>query len=210
MAFTGWPEEAIEFYEGLEADNSKAYWTDHKAAYEEKVRAPMVALVAELEPEFGDGKIFRPYRDVRFSKDKAPYKTNIGAWFDRGAYVQLSAQGLAAGAGMYQMTPEQLDRYRRAVDADDSGEALVRIVADAAKLKISVTGHERLKNAPRGYPRDHPRADLLRNKDLVAWKEWAPAAWLGTAKAKAKLLEFLRQTEPMNAWLDKYVGRSGV
>src|ERR1051325_11884594 len=77
MAFRGWPAEALEFYEGLEADNSKTYWTAHKTVYDEKVHAPMLALLAELEPEFGAGKIFRPYRDVRFSADKSPYKTAI-------------------------------------------------------------------------------------------------------------------------------------
>ena len=79
MPFEGWPEEALEFYEGLAADNSKAYWTEHKAVYEDKVLRPMTELVEELAAEFGEAKIFRPYRDVRFSPDKSPYKTHIGA-----------------------------------------------------------------------------------------------------------------------------------
>lgn len=79
MTFRGWPEEALEFYEGLSADNSKTYWTAHKEVYETKVRAPMEELLAALEPEFGSGRIFRPYRDVRFSKDKTPYQTHIAA-----------------------------------------------------------------------------------------------------------------------------------
>src|SRR5260370_41374234 len=99
MSFTGWPEEALDFYEGLEADNTKTYWTANKAVYEDAVLGPMTALLDELGPEFGDTKIFRPYRDVRFSKDKSPYKTAIGATIGDG-YVQLSAEGLAAGNGM--------------------------------------------------------------------------------------------------------------
>jgi uncharacterized protein (DUF2461 family) len=79
VTFRGFPEEALIFFEGLEADNSKPYWTDHKDSYDEHVRAPVLALLAELEDEFGAGKIFRPYRDVRFSKDKTPYKTNVAA-----------------------------------------------------------------------------------------------------------------------------------
>jgi uncharacterized protein (DUF2461 family) len=75
----GFPEEALVFYEGLEADNTKAYWTDHKAVYERAVREPLDALLAELAPEFGTAKVFRPYRDVRFSKDKTPYKTAAAA-----------------------------------------------------------------------------------------------------------------------------------
>ena len=105
MAFRGWPSEALEFYEGLSADNSKTYWTEHKAVYETQAHAPMADLLAELEPEFGPGKIFRPYRDVRFSADKSPYKTHLGAWLEAGGYLQLSADGLAAGCGMYEMAP---------------------------------------------------------------------------------------------------------
>ncbi len=78
MAFSGWAEEALDFYEGLEADNTKTYWTRQKAVYEDKVLRPMMELLDELGPEFGESKIFRPYRDVRFSKDKTPYKTHMG------------------------------------------------------------------------------------------------------------------------------------
>jgi hypothetical protein len=79
MSFQGWPEEALEFYEGLEADNSRTYWLAHKDVYDGSVLLPMTELMAELEPAHGESKIFRPYRDVRFSKDKSPYKTAIGA-----------------------------------------------------------------------------------------------------------------------------------
>ena len=109
MSFRGWPAEALEFYDGLEADNSKAYWTEHKAVYEETVLGPMRELLEELAPDFGDPKIFRPYRDVRFSRDKSPYKTHIGAVLGDG-YIQLSSNGLAAGSGMYGMAPDQLER----------------------------------------------------------------------------------------------------
>ena len=122
MSFQGWPEEALDFYEGLEADNSKTYWTAHKAVYEAMVLGPMTELLDELAPGFGEPKIFRPYRDVRFSKDKSPYKTHIGALVGDG-YVQLSAAGLAAGSGMYGMAPDQLDRYRTAVADDQAGAA---------------------------------------------------------------------------------------
>src|ERR671923_2804284 len=118
MTFRGWPAEAIEFYEGLEADNSRTYWQEHKAVYEEVVRGPMDQLLTELAPEFGEGRIFRPYRDVRFSKDKSPYKTAIGATAGTAGYVHVDARGLAAGSGMWEMAPDQLERYRAAVDAD--------------------------------------------------------------------------------------------
>jgi uncharacterized protein (TIGR02453 family) len=208
VAFRGWPAEALEFYEGLEADNSKAYWTAHKDVYDQMVYAPMAELLRELEAEFGAGKVFRPYRDVRFSADKAPYKTNIGATVERGGYIQLSASGLAAGNGMYMMAADQLERYRRAVDHDETGEELRALMAEIARKGIDVSGHDELKTAPRGYPRDHPRVDLLRYKGVVAWKEWPVAAWLGTAAAKRRVVEFLRASQPLMQWLDSRVGRS--
>ena len=123
MTFQGWPEEALDFYDGLEADNSKTYWLAHKHVYETCVLQPMTELLDELGPDHGEGKIFRPYRDVRFSKDKSPYKTAIGAVIGDG-YIQLSARGLGVGSGMWQMAPDQLERYRRAVAADHSGAEL--------------------------------------------------------------------------------------
>jgi uncharacterized protein (DUF2461 family) len=96
--FSGFGEGAVEFYDGLEVDNSKAYWTDQRAVYENDVKAPMLALLSACEAEFGPGKIFRPYRDVRFSADKTPYKSHCGATAGP-FYVQLGADGLMAAAG---------------------------------------------------------------------------------------------------------------
>jgi uncharacterized protein (TIGR02453 family) len=208
MAFKGWPAEAIEFYEGLEADNTRAYWQDHKKEYEEFVKAPMVELLAELAGDFGEGKIFRPFRDVRFSKDKSPYKTAIGATLERGGYVQFSAHGLASGSGYYVMMPDQLERYRQAVDDDKSGLKVVEICNTLRKAKIEVAAHDTLKTAPKGYPKEHARIELLRHKGLIAWKQWPVAAWMGTAKAKQRVIDFLVAARPLNKWLDTNVGPS--
>ncbi|MGQ0804910.1 MAG: DUF2461 domain-containing protein [Actinomycetota bacterium] len=208
MTFRGWPAEAIEFFEGLEADNSKTYWQDHKPVYEKQVRAPMDELLAELEPNFGEGKVFRPYRDVRFSKDKSPYKTSIAATLAEGGYISLSAEGLGAGSGMYMPARDQLERFRRAIADDRTGKKLAGIVDGLRGAGIEVTAHDVLKTAPRGYPKDHPRIELLRHKGLIAWKQWPVAGWMGTAKAKDRVVEFLRAAGPLNAWLDKNVGPS--
>jgi uncharacterized protein (TIGR02453 family) len=205
MSFHGWPAEALDFYEGLEADNSKAYWTAHKAIYDQKVLGPMSELLEELAPEFGESKIFRPYRDVRFSADKSPYKTNIGAVVG-GGYLQLSADGLAAGNGMYVMAPDQLDRYRRAVVSDEAGEELERVISGIERHGIGVHGRDVLKTAPRGYPADHPRIGLLRYKGVVAWQEWPVEPWLGTAAAKERVVAFLAASRPLYGWLDANVG----
>ena len=210
MAFRGWPAEALEFYEGLEADNSKAYWQDHKATYQEVVLAPMEALLADLKKEFGEGRVFRPYRDVRFSKDKSPYKTNIAATLSRGGYISLSSEGLGAGSGYYGLMPDQLARYREAVADDRTGKALARMVEKAMSSGIEVSAHDVLKTAPKGYPKDHPRIDLLRQKGLIYWKMWPAGPWLGTPKAKDRVLELLRAAKPLMKWLETNVGHSDM
>jgi uncharacterized protein (TIGR02453 family) len=208
VAFRGWKDEALEFFEGLEADNSKTYWQANKSVYEQQVRAPMEELLAELAPTYGEGRVFRPYRDVRFSADKSPYKTNIAATLGGGGYVSLSSDGLGAGSGMYMMASDQLERFRAAVDDDGSGREIEKIVAAAAKAGLDVTAHDALKTAPKGYPKDHPRIQLLRRKGLITWKQWRPAAWLGTRKAKDRVVEFLEASKPLAAWLDQRVGPS--
>ena len=206
MGFRGWPAEAVEFFEGLLADNTKTYWQANKATYDEKVHAPMAALLADLEPRWGAGKIFRPYRDVRFSADKTPYKTAIAAMLETGGYVQFSADGLAVGRGLWHPEPDVLQRYRAAVASERSGPALVKVVAELERKKIDVSSHDALKTVPRGFDKDHPRVELLKFKGVVARKSWPVAAWLGTTKAKARVEEFLADTEPLGKWLRTNVG----
>jgi uncharacterized protein (TIGR02453 family) len=209
VAFRGWPAEAIEFFDRLEIDNTKDYWTAHKDVYERAVRGPMQELLDELAPRYGAGRIFRPYRDVRFSKDKTPYKTNIAAMVGDAGYVSLSAAGLGVGAGTYQMDAVQLDRYRRSVVDDRRGAALEAIVAELRAGGHECGTHGELKTAPRGYPKDHPRLDLLRAKGLTAWHEWPPQRWLATAKAKDRVVDVIEAAAPLKAWLAEHVGDPG-
>jgi uncharacterized protein (TIGR02453 family) len=135
--FTGFGEHAVDFYDGLVADNSKAYWTDNREVYESDVRAPMQALLDDLVPEFGEfgsAKIFRPYRDVRFAKDKTPYKTHCGAVIEsgRGAgayYLQVGPEGLRVAGGSFHTSPDQLRRLRASVADERRGTALAKILA---------------------------------------------------------------------------------
>ncbi len=212
MTFRGWPESALDFYRGLEADNSKAYWQANKATYEEAVKAPFEALMAELEPEFGAFRLFRPYRDVRFSKDKAPYKTaaaisgegEVGTGF----YLQLSANGLFVGSGYYHMATDQLARFREAVDDERSGSAIEAVCAALVKAGYEIGAMEQLKTAPKGYPKDHPRIALLRYKGLVASRSFPVAGWLHTAKAMDRIVRAWRDQARLTAWLDAAVGPS--
>ena|SRR5215471_16920863 len=205
MGFNGWPKEALTFYEGLEADNSKSYWTEHKAVYQEKVLRPMEELTELLAPELGEPKIFRPYRDIRFSADKTPYKTHIGATVGPISYVQFSADGLAAGAGMWHMEPDELARYRAAV-AGPVGAELAAIVAKLEKGGVEINGHGTLKSAPRGYPADHPRIDLLRHKGLTTWQHWDAGPWLQTPAASERVISFFRTSAAFCSWLTSNVG----
>lgn len=208
MAFKGWPVEAVEFYEGLQADNSKPYWQDHKAVYEQCVRAPMEALLSELSDEFGAGKLFRPYRDVRFSANKEPYKTNCAATLGNGvgqAYISFSADGLSVGGGLYMPDPAALQRFRTAVDREKSGTKLAEIVDDLHRAGYTTMAHEVLKTTPKGFAKDHPRIELLRHKGIAMMKDWPVGAWLGTAKAKDRVVTTLRAGVPLNEWLQRFV-----
>ena len=209
MAFTGFPPEAFAFYAGLEADNAKPYWTSNRATFDTAVHAPMVELVAELEPRFGTGRILRPYRDLRYSKDKRPYRTSHGAMLGD-VYVQLSARGLGAGGGNYHLAPDQLERYRAAVADDDTGAELVRRIAAIEAAGIEVAGGDALKTAPRGYAADHPRIGLLRYRGLIAWQEWPVADWVATAAARDRILESLETSAPLREWLRAEVGETAV
>jgi uncharacterized protein (TIGR02453 family) len=206
MAFKGWRTAAVEFFEALEVDNSRTFWQAHKSVYEQEVKRPMEELLEELGQEFGDGKIFRPNRDIRFSLDKSPYKTNIAGTLSRGGYISFSADGLGAGSGLYMPMSDQLERFRRAVADERTGKEIEKLVNATQAKGMEVTAHEALKTAPKGYSKDHPRIELLRMKGMTTWKQWPIAAWVGTAKAKHRIVEVLHAAKPINAWLDKHVG----
>lgn len=206
MAFQGWPVEAIEFFERLEDDNTKSFWTEHKSVYDEAVKAPMQELLDELQRRFGEGKIFRPHRDVRFSKDKTPYKTNIAATLEKGGYISLSADSFSVGTGYYMMAKDQLAKFRAAIDDDKTGRGLERTISKLTDAGVEVTAHDALKTAPRGYPKDHARIELLRMKGCIAWQEWEIGAWLDTADPKERVIDFLATAKPLVKWLDTNVG----
>jgi uncharacterized protein (TIGR02453 family) len=211
MTFRGFPDEAFAFYEGLSADNSRTYWQANKAVFDSAVKGPMSALLDELG-EWGPFHVFRPHRDVRFARDKTPYKDHIGAYGESeggaGFYVQFSHRGLVAGAGYYQMATDQLQRFRDALDGDVLGGEIASITADLRKAGYRIGAIAELKTAPRGYPKDHPRIELLRRKGLVATREWAPAAWMRTKAVATRVRDAWEGAAAMNAWLDTHVGPS--
>lgn len=210
MRFDGFGEDAVDFYEGLEADNSKAYWSGHKVVYDDHIRTPMLALLAELEPEFGTGKIFRPHRDVRFSKDKSPYKTHCGAVIETpGAayYVQLGADGLLIAGGAYRWTPDQIARYRAAVDDQRRGADLQRLLRDVAGMQRA---GDTLRTRPRDYLPDHPRMDLLRHRSLYLWRSWPPDETIHERACLERVREGWQAAVPLAGWLADHVGPATI
>ncbi|HEY2299978.1 MAG TPA: DUF2461 domain-containing protein [Jatrophihabitans sp.] len=206
MKFSGIPNAALDLYEDLEADNSKAFWAAHKHVYDESVRDPMLALAEALGPEFGAAKMFRPYRDVRFSKDKTPYKTHQGIWFGESSmYLHISAAGLFVAGGYWDTSSGQVERLRRSVADDIAGPALERTLATARRKGLTIGGQQ-LTRVPVGYPKDHPRADLLRFKSLTASREVGCPPWLATARAKAEIAKLWRTITPLVDWLSTHVG----
>lgn len=206
--FDGIPVAALDFYEDLEADNSKVFWTAHKHVYDDAVRRPLELLAAELDAEFGPAKLFRPYRDVRFAKDKTPYKTQQGVWFaDSSLYVAVSAAGLFLAGGYWDTASDQVQRLRRAVDDDVVGGELDRILTRTRRAGFEVGG-QRITRVPLGFAKDHPRAELLRHKSLTAHRELGCPSWLGTARARPEIVRSLRRLVPLSEWLATHVGPS--
>lgn len=211
MAFTGFTDEAFGFYERLQADNSRAFWQAHKHVYATAVRAPLDALLGELDA-YGPFHVFRPYKDVRFSKDKIPYKDHQGAYGESeggaGFYVQVSATGLMAATGYYAMASDQLARFREAVDHKARGGEIERLVAALGRKGFTAGSIGELKTAPRGYPKQHPRIALLRRKGLMVFRSWEPAPWMATRSLVTRVRDAWEAGAAMNAWLDTHVGPS--
>ncbi len=211
MAFRGFSDDAVAFFTELEADNTKTFWLANKPRYESEIKQPTLAMLEALE-EFGPFHTFRPYNDVRFSKNRPPYKTHIGSYGESeggtGYYVALSASGLMAGGGYYHMASDQLTRFRTAVDADRSGGEIADICARLTTDGYEIGASDRLKTAPRGYGKDHPRIELLRRKGLTGGRTFAPADGLHTPDVVAKVRQTWLGIATMAEWLDTHVGPS--
>ena len=214
MTFSGFGEHAIDFFDGLVADNSKPYWEDNKAVYQSDIRGPMEALIAELEKEFGgefgSAKVFRPYRDVRFARDKSPYKTECGGVIEagRGAgayYVAVSPAGLRVGGGCFHLQSDQIARYRVAVADDIRGPALAKIVATLRRKGWEIRG-DQMKSRPREYPADHPRIELLRYRSLYSVKAWDPDDVLHEKACLDRVRKAWREVRSFNEWAADHVG----
>src|SRR5918994_5913356 len=157
---SGFRAEATQFFADLEDDNSREFWRANAEVFEREVKQPMTALLESLPERYQPFRLYRMNRDLRFTKDKSPYKTQQGALSEAGGgdyYVHIDGSGLLVAAGAYQLEPDQLERFRAAVDDGRKGKSLERILADLEQHQVGTEmGLPALKTAPRGYAKDHP------------------------------------------------------
>ena len=211
---SGFRPAATQFFEDLEDQNTREFWLAHKDVFDCEIRDPMAALLESLPEEYQPFKVFRMNRDVRFSADKSPYKTAHGAAHGVPGgvyYLHLDASGLMVACGSYMMPPDELERYRRAVVDDSSGKELSEILAALRRrrsLSVGTGGAEPLKTAPRGFPRDHPRADLLRQTGVIAMRTRASSDLQNGARVRSFVVETFDMCSDLIDWLKRCVGRS--
>jgi uncharacterized protein (TIGR02453 family) len=212
--FDGFGPKVKEWFTGLEADNTKEYFAANREYFESSIRDQMEALLSELSEEFGgEVKMFRQNRDIRFSADKSPYKTNtygvlrgteIAA---EGLYASISATGLVAGSGYHMMARDQLERFREGVADEAHGPRLSQLLGAAEAAGLDVWG-ESLATAPRGYPKDHERIALLRRKSLSLGATRPFGRGIGRADGLEFVAASWRASAPVTGWLDECVGAS--
>ena len=219
--FEGFADRDGRFFRALARNQRREWFEAHRGEYEHGWLAPMKALLAEVRGRIdalfphhplGEPKVFRIYRDVRFSRDKSPYKTHIGGYVaidgaGRGPsapaalYVHLGATEVFVAAGHYMMDPGQLARFRQAVVDDRQGGALVAILRKLARAGFGVGSHDVLQRVPRGLDPDHPRADLLKRKGLIVTFPEPPRELLVTRTFVDWLVTHTKRAVPLVEWL---------
>ncbi len=208
--FEGFAPDALCFLRELREHNDKTWFDANRARYERELRGPMTALVQELEGVFGPGKLFRQHRDVRFSKDKRPYKEWIAATVgghvgEAARYLQLGPDALFVAAGAHQLDRERLQRFRQAVDAKTSGEALEAIVQQLRDGGYDVGGRT-LSRGPRDADPDHPRIELLKHTGVTMARSFEAGPWLEDPdEVVARVLRVFGDAEPLVAWAREHL-----
>lgn len=206
-AFQGFPPEAIEFLRELEDNNDRDWFKANRARYDECLVAPATALGEDLA-DLGRPRLFRPWNDTRF-RPGPPIKEHVGLAIGHegagGFYVEISLDGLLVAAGLHNPAPDQVDRLRRAVDGGRTAAPLTRAIARAQAAGMELNAPD-LVRAPRGYPADHPRVELLRRRRLTVARRYEIGPWLHKPKAGVRIREELQAAAPLVRWLREHVG----
>jgi uncharacterized protein (TIGR02453 family) len=231
VPFMGFPEKGLRFLSGLKKNNNRDWFEAHKQDYREAVAEPAQAFVVALGRRLqtiskgiiydtrlnGSGSIMRVYRDIRFSKDKTPYKDWLGIFFwegklkkmeNPGYYVQVDPQGSFVAAGHYRFPKSFFEAYRVAVDDARRGKELERILEALGRTKGVVIGGDRTKRVPRGFDAGHPRAELLKHKGLYVYTEPIPRKQLTTPEFVDLCLAWCKKMAPLQNWMVKVAGKA--
>lgn len=197
--------DAFAFYAELEQNQTKEWWLANKQRYDTRVKAPVERLVDALGGEFGPLKIFRPYKDVRFSADKRPYKDHLGlVTADDSAatyYLQLSQHGLMLAGGLYQPAREQLARFREIIDDNRLVGDLEATLDEVGDSGFAIMTTDALATAPRGFSIDHPKIELLRLKRLAISATFEPAEWMHSAELVDRVRAGWHTVRVWNDWI---------
>jgi uncharacterized protein (TIGR02453 family) len=209
-AFNGFGRGLVPFFSGLVADNSREYWRRNKKTYETEIAEPLRALAEALEDEFGTIKIFRPNRDLRFSSDRRPYQEHARAMATKpgaagSVFLQVSADGLFLGGGTFHPAPEQVTRWRAAVDDEKVAAELTKTIEKLDAAGFPLLEGNSMTGTPRGWSKDHPRIDLIRRRNLAVGRAYDADVLYSRA-----CLDIVRHgwstARVWVDWLDEHVG----
>ena len=220
MTFQGFADDKASFFQRLEKHQDRDWFAKHKAEFQEGYAKPMQALLDEVaskvdaafdHTELGAPKVFRIFRDTRFSKDKSPYKTHVGGFLPTKAqgkatevpmalYLHVGLPSSFAAAGHYMMDPAALARYREAV-ADERGAELDKILKSLTKKGFTVDSYESYKKVPKGYDADHPRAEHLKRKGLTVGFPALPSGIIAKPALTGWLVKHVKTAAPLVEWL---------
>lgn len=211
--FQGLPPELFAFYGDLGRHNTREFWAENKHVWKEAVDIPMRALLTELQDEFPPLRLFRPNRDLRYTRDKSPYKVFTGATSDAqavggsGFHLQVDADGLTIACGAMLMSPVELQRFRHSMADETLGGQFEDVVSTlvAASLPLTPGLAPPLKRVPAGYPVDHPRADFLRWKGVAMEAEFEMSAWMHSHEMVDRIRDTWRTATPLVDWLTTHV-----
>jgi uncharacterized protein (TIGR02453 family) len=221
--FSGFDRDAIQFFHELGHEMNRDWFEANKDRYKERWVLPMTALLEQVSSaiasaykprKVGAPKLFRIHRDVRFSKDKTPYKTHASGMLplhakrpiDGGAtalYLHLGADEEYVGAGIYFFDDKQLPRWRKLVAAPKTGAELVKLVGKLRKAGYTVGGHEDYKKVPKGFAPDHPRAEYLKMRGLTVGFPEIPRGLVHKPAFAQWLIKHAKASAPLVAWMSK-------
>lgn len=223
IRFEGFPPEALRFFRGLKKNNDKSWFELHRRDYVKFVQYPAREFIVEmgdrlkrLSPDVKadprvNKSLFRIYRDTRFTRDKKPFKEHLGIWFWQGSgkrmrspgyYFHLEPEQLVLAVGSYAIPKDKLETYRKAVADDALGPELKRIVARMIKKGYGIGG-QNYKRVPRGYDKDHPRAELLKHNGIYVFTDVKPPEETHSRKLLDWSFKHYKAMAPMQEWVVK-------